>query len=147
MDGDEGARGLAGDVRTQRERLFARMIDAFLNQDYEAIDRAMRDDIVLTMPGSSPVSGTHRGRDEVVRFIVAARRAFDPGGRPITYRHSEDEMVASNDLSVRGPLHDVEMRIEVRVTFDEEGKAARVAIDPSDVGLLDHVLATALGEP
>jgi ketosteroid isomerase-like protein len=135
------------DVRAERERFFERMITAFRAQDYEAMERAMRDDIVLTVPGSSPLSGTHRGRDAVGRFLAASRRVVDPGSRPASYRHAADEMVATNEVGVHGPVHDVRMRFEVRVRFDEDGRAASASIEPADVGLFDHVLATAIGQP
>jgi ketosteroid isomerase-like protein len=139
-------RGQDADLRAERERFFERMVTAFQEQDYEALERAMRDDIVLTVPGSSPVSGTHRGRDEVGRFLAASRRALDPGSRPASFRHTADEMVATNEVGVHGPVHDVRMRFEVRVRFDEDGRAASASIEPADVGLFDHVLATAIGQ-
>jgi ketosteroid isomerase-like protein len=47
---------------SDRECLFAELLAAFGRRDHDVIRASMRPDVVLVLPGSSPLAGTHRDR-------------------------------------------------------------------------------------
>ena len=126
-----------------RERLFTTISTAFVKRDYQTIERAMRADVVLELPGSSPFAGEHRGLDSVGRYLLGVRQFARSNGTPITFRHSASSMTASHELTVTGPKHVVEMMTHVTLTFDEDGRISSILVEPDDIGLFDHVLMTA----
>lgn len=46
-----------------------RLTDALAARDAEAVSSLLADDVVYHFPGSNPLSGTYRGRDEVMAFF------------------------------------------------------------------------------
>jgi ketosteroid isomerase-like protein len=126
-----------------RETLFASLVLAFLERDFATIGQALREDVVLVLPGSSPFAGVHRGAEAVGRFLLGLRQFVISDEKALSYTHEGDELIASNDFLVHGPRHAVEMTMRVRVAFDREGKIGEVFAEPDDVGLFDHVIATA----
>ena len=131
----------------EREGLFARMVSAFMQRDFGAFRAAMREDVVFELQGSSPLAGTHRGYEDVGRHIVALREVLRSAEKPIAYLHEGQVMVVRHDILVHGPLHEVEMPLRITVTFDRDGRADAITVEPEDQGLFDHVVRTSLGDP
>ena len=125
-----------------RETLFASLVLAFLERDFATIGQALREDVVLVLPGSSPFAGVHRGAEAVGRFLLGLRQFVISDENALSYSHDGDELIASNDFLVHGPRHAVEMTMRVRVAFDHEGKIGEVFAEPDDVGLFDHVIVS-----
>ena len=126
-----------------RETLFASLVLAFLERDFARIGQALREDVVLVLPGGSPFAGVHHGAEAVGRFLLGLRQFVISDEKALSYSHEGDELIARNDFLVQGPRHVVEMTMRVRVAFDQEGRISEVFAEPDDVGLFDHVIATA----
>lgn len=136
--------GAGEDALQQREALFARLVRAYLERDFVTIEEALRRDVVLHLPGFSPFAGEHHGHEAVGRFLLGLRQFLESQATPIAYEHEGNMMLASQEVVVHGPQHMVEMLVKVTVEFDETGRVAAVYVQPGDVGLFDHVIATAL---
>jgi ketosteroid isomerase-like protein len=127
------------EIELEREGLFARLTAAFMHRDFLAFNEAVREDVVMELPGSSWLAGTHEGRDAFGRFMVSVRQVVYSTKRPTTYLHSADEMIARHDMLVSGPKHEVEMVLVIKIRFDTAGMVAAVVVVPEDLGLFDHV--------
>jgi ketosteroid isomerase-like protein len=44
--------------------------EAFANLDIDGATKNMADDIEWVVPGNSKISGTYRGKDEVIQFVI-----------------------------------------------------------------------------
>lgn len=133
---------------SDRECLFAELLAAFGRRDHDVIRASMRPDVVLVLPGSSPLAGTHRGIAEVGHFVVALRMVLQTGSNngEISFLHEGDQMVVRHQVSVLGPRHTAEMVLRQRFTFDGRGgKLASITVEPEDEGLFDYVVQSALG--
>jgi ketosteroid isomerase-like protein len=133
---------------SERECLFAELLAAFGRRDHDMIRASMRPDVVLVLPGSSPLGGTHRGIAEVGHFVVALRMVLQTGSHngEISFLHEGDQMVVRHQVSVLGPRHTAEMVLRQRFTFDGKGgKLASITVEPEDEGLFDYVVRSALG--
>jgi len=133
------------DLELAREALYARLVRAFVDRDFVTIERAMREDVVLELPGTSSFSGRHVGWDAVDRYLVGMRQFMRSTGKPITFEHEDNMMVATYETMVHGPKHlidDMELRVEI--TVDEEERISTVFIQPDDIGLFDHVITEVL---
>jgi hypothetical protein len=131
-----------GPSELDREVLFASLVLAFLERDFATIGQALREDVVLVLPGSSPFAGVHRGAEAVGRFLLGLRQFVISDERALSFSHEADQLIANNAFLVHGPRHAVEMTMRVRVTFDQEGKIGEVFAEPDDVGLFDHVIVS-----
>ena len=138
--------GLTRDDATlqRREAFFSRLRDAYLDRDFPTIEEGLRPDVVLHLPGSSPFAGEHQGREAVVRFILGLRQFLVSHKAPAAFEHDENLLLASQEVTVHGPNHIVEMIVKVTIEFDDGERVAAVFVQPSDVALFDHVIATAL---
>jgi ketosteroid isomerase-like protein len=133
-------------LHADREAVFVELLAAFGRRDIAVIRAAMRTDVVLELPGTSPLAGTHRGIEEVAHFVAALRMVLGTGRHRISFEHEGDEMVVRHQVSVYGPKHAAEMVLRQRFTFDSDvGKLASITVEPEDQGLFDYVLHTALG--
>jgi ketosteroid isomerase-like protein len=135
-------------LHSDRECLFAELLAAFGRRDNDVIRAAMRPDVDLVLPGSSPLAGTHRGIAEVSRFVVALRMVLQTGRNDsqISFLHQGDQMVVRHQVSVLGPRHTAEMVLRQRFTFDGPGgKIVSITVEPEDEGLFDYVVQSALG--
>ena len=135
-------------LNSERESLFAELLAAFGRRDHAVIRASMRPDVTLTLPGSSPLAGTHRGIAEVGHFVVALRMVLQTGRNngEISFLHEGDQMVVRHQVSVLGPRHTAEMVLRQRFTFDGKGgKLASITVEPEDEGLFDYVVRSALG--
>jgi hypothetical protein len=131
-------------MQDDREALFERLSAAYQARDFATIERSLRPDVVLHIPGSSPFAGEHAGEEHVARLLVGLRQFLDPERRPIVFSHEGDVMIASQTVSISGPKHRVEMELKVLIRFDDEGRVAAAYVQPSDMGLFDHVIGAAL---
>lgn len=131
-------------VQTQREAQFVHHIGAFMRRDFETIEATWRPDVVMEMPGTSWLAGTHRGLKNVSRCVLGLRQVLASEDRRTTFLHEGDHMVVRHDIMVHGPEHVVEMTLRVRLRYDREGKAESIDLEPEDLGLFDHVLNTTL---
>jgi ketosteroid isomerase-like protein len=59
------------------ERLHAAQARLYGAGDPEPVRVLLTDDIVWVVPGSSPIAGTYRGRDEVIGYMLARRAVAD----------------------------------------------------------------------
>jgi|RhiMetdeSRZDD1v2_1073273.scaffolds.fasta_scaffold12419_10 hypothetical protein len=129
---------------TQREARFLEGVGAFMRRDFDALGRTMVDDIEMVFPGTSYLAGTYRGAESVMRCILALRHVLDSNEDRISFVHDEDRMIVRHDITLHGPLHEIEMGFLVKLTFDPDGRVKSVVVDPEDLRLFDHVLSTAM---
>jgi hypothetical protein len=130
-------------TQVQRERLVSRLATAFAERDFRTIERAMREDVVLDLPGSSPFAGEHHGHESVGKFLLGIRQFVISRDPRFTFVHSGASMAASHEISVAGPNHLVEMTVRVTVSFDREERISAMHVEPGDPGLFTHVIAAA----
>lgn len=132
-------------LHSDREAIFAELLAAFGRRDLDVIRAAMLPDVVLHLPGSSPLAGTHRGIEAVGRFVTALRSVLGTGRHGISFEHEGDDMVVRHQVEVFGPQHAAGMILYQRFTFDApSGKLASITVEPEDRGLFDYVVHTAL---
>ena len=130
-------------TQVQREKLLTRLATAFAQRDFRTIERAMREDVVLDLPGSSPFAGEHHGHESVGKFLLGIRQFVISTEPVFTFVHSGSSMTASHEISVAGPHHLVEMTLRLTLTFDREERISSLHVEPSDPGLFTHVIAAA----
>lgn len=93
---------------------------AFAAGDLEGAMESMADDIEWVLPGESTISGTYRGKQEVVRlFTELAARAFQT--QPQHFLADGDRVVVLTRITVDGQSAD---QADV-VTFSGDGKVAK----------------------
>jgi hypothetical protein len=129
--------------QVQRERLVSRLATAFAERDFRTIERAMREDVVLDLPGSSPFAGEHHGQESVGKFLLGIRQFVISKDPTFTFVHNGSSMTASHEITVAGPNHLVEMTLGLTITFDREERISVMHVEPSDPGLFTHVIAAA----
>lgn len=105
----------------------------------------MRSDVLTHLPGSSSLAGTYRGLEEVGRCVLGLRHVLDSSeDHIITFLHEGDQMIVRHDIVVHGPKHQVGITLLIRFRFGADGKSESISVEPSDLGLFDHVLNVAL---
>jgi hypothetical protein len=129
-----------------REGVFAHAAVAFVQRDLETLLRLVRDDVELTLAGTSPIGGVHRGPEAVARVVMQLRRYVGCTAEPIRFAHGWDRMTAHRDVMIIGLRHRVGMTLHLTFSFDRWDKIGAVTIEPSDPGLFDHVVGTELAE-
>jgi len=127
----------------RRETLVTRLATAFAARDFTTMEREMREDVVLDLPGSSPFAGEHQGHDSVGKFLLGIRQFVMSTDPSFTFVHDAHSMTASHEISVMGPNHVVEMTLTLTFTFDREERISALRVEPSDPGLFTHVIAAA----
>lgn len=135
---------VSSELQREREGRFIESVGAFIRRDFEAMGEAMHPDVVMRLPGSSWLAGSHRGPEEVGRCIRGLRQVLESSEDRVTFVHHEDRMLVEHDIRLHGPLHDLEMRFSVAIGYDADERIASVDVEPADRGLFDHVLQTAL---
>jgi hypothetical protein len=135
---------VSSSLRREREARFIEGVRAFIRRDFDALERTMRPDVVLRLPGSSWLAGTYRGPEEVGRCILGLRQVLDSAEDRVSYLHEGDQMIATHEIGVHGPFHDLKMTFSVGISFDSDERVSTISIEPADLGLFDHVLKTAL---
>jgi hypothetical protein len=130
-------------AHVQRETLVTRLATAFADRDFTTLEREMREDVVLDLPGSSPFAGEHHGHESVGKFLLGIRQFVMSTDPSFTFVHDATSMTASHEITVAGPHHVVEMTLILTFTFDREERISAVHVEPSDPGLFTHVIAAA----
>jgi len=102
------------------------------------VEAMWRPDVVMTLPGSSWLAGTHRG----YKRVRGLREVLASDHRRVMFLHEDDQMIVRHDVTVPGPTHAVEMTLKLRVRYDSDGKAEAIDLEPDDLALFDHVLNT-----
>jgi ketosteroid isomerase-like protein len=135
----EGAVAGLMSTNVEREALLARLTAAFARKDNVGILEAMRADVDIEVPGSSPLAGHHRGVDAVGLFLSGLQRVFVPATKPIEYSHDGNEMFVSQTLRAAA----VEWVHRYRITFDQSGRIERLVFEPDDIEMFDALVASA----
>jgi ketosteroid isomerase-like protein len=79
--------------------------EAFANADIEAASKNLADDIEWIVPGKSTVSGTYRGKDEVLGFwMQLASKGFST--QPQHYIAEGDQVVVLTEVTLDGRTAD-----------------------------------------
>ena len=131
-------------TQVRRETLVSRLATAFADRDFMTMEREMREDVVLDLPGTSPFAGEHHGRESVGKFLVGIRQFVLSSKEPhFVFVHEANSMSVSHEIEVAGPNHLVEMTVHLVLTFDREERISTVHVEPSDPGLFTHVIAAA----
>ena len=130
-------------AHVRRETLVTRLATAFADRDFTTMEREMREDVVLDLPGSSPFAGEYQGHESVGKFLLGIRQFVISKDPTFTFVHGATSMTASHEISVAGPNHIVEMTLILTFTFDREERISAVHVEPSDPGLFTHVIAAA----
>jgi ketosteroid isomerase-like protein len=125
----------------EREGLLTRMTAAFARKDNKQILEAMRPDVEIVVPGDSPLSGHHRGTEEVARFLRGLERVFVPAGTPIEYSHVGHDMIVTQLLRAQATL----WTHHYRITFDRSGRIERIVFRPDDVPAFERLVGTESG--
>jgi hypothetical protein len=129
-----------------REGVFAHAAVAFVQRDLQTLLGLVRDDVELTLAGSSPIAGVLRGPKAVSRLVMQLRRYITCSNEPIRFSHGWDQMTAHRDVMLVSHTHRVGITLHLTFSFDRSGKIGAVLIEPSDPGLFDHVVGTDLAE-
>jgi NADPH:quinone reductase-like Zn-dependent oxidoreductase/ketosteroid isomerase-like protein len=77
---DRHAKPAETDAKETR-RVLTRYLDALVEGDLEAVADSFSGDAEWWLHGETPLSGTKRGRAEIVRFLVEAGSLFAPGSQ------------------------------------------------------------------
>jgi ketosteroid isomerase-like protein len=103
----------------QNASVLRRAYEAFARGDFAALSELLADDVVWHVPGSSPVSGSHHGREALLGYF--GRLMELSGG---TFKAESHDILASDRHVVslehltaerEGKLLDVELALVVRV--------------------------------
>jgi hypothetical protein len=130
-------------TQVRREALVSRLAVAFAERDFRTLDRAMCEDVVLELPGSSPFAGEHRGHESVEKFLLGIRQFIISEEAAFTFDHDVNSMIALHQINVAGPNNVVEMTLRLTIDFDREERISSMRVEPSDPGLFTHVIAAA----
>ena len=133
--------------RYKREEQFRQNMRAFMRGDFALVEAGLRPDVVLTLPGSSWLAGTHEGYDAVGRCIRGLRQVLSAEQTRTEFLHEDDQMTVRHDIKVNvpnDPSQVVAMTLRVRVHYDEHGKVEGIHLEPHDLVLFDQVLSTRL---
>jgi hypothetical protein len=130
-------------THVHRETLVTRLATAFAERDFRTIERAMREDVVLDLPGTSPFAGEHHGHESVGKFLLGIRQFVISTEPSFIFVHNAGSTTATHEISVAGPHHLVEMTVRLTLDFDREERISAVQVEPSDPGLFTHVIAAA----
>jgi ketosteroid isomerase-like protein len=140
---DRQAVGLLMDTPVQRETVIVQLTAAFARKDTARILEAMRPDVEIEVPGKSPLSGHHRGAEEVGRFVEGLGRVFVPAESPLKFSHEGNEMVTSQIFRAQT----TEWTHRYRITFDESGQIERIVFEPDDVAVFDRLVKDVFDAP
>ena len=113
----------------ENERIVRRIFDAFARKEGLALRGLFDEEAVWSVPGRGVMSGSHRGREAIFRFLAKLPRETDGtyGSELIDVLASEDRAAAL--YRARGTRHDRTLELDQVLLFRIEG------------GLVRHVLA------
>lgn len=73
----------------ENKQIVSGFIDALSSGNLKALDAALAEDATWWLPGSLPVSGTHRGKKGIFEgFLAKAAPLFQPGSLAIEVRNT-----------------------------------------------------------
>lgn len=125
-----------------KEAIVRRLMDALHRADLATMGELVSDDVVYHFPGRGPVSGTYRGRDEVLGLFPAFRRLLD--APPTSSSHdvvaSEAHVVELTTLSAErgGRRHEWNV---VRIYHVAEAEITEIWLMIDDINAFDAWLA------
>jgi ketosteroid isomerase-like protein len=127
------------------EELVRKGYEAFGNGDMDTLARLMADDVVHTFPGTSQVSGDHKGRDAA--FAMYGKLFELSGGTfnaelQSAIAKGDDTVVAKHGHSAK--RDDETIEVEETLTFTiEGGKMTRLesSFEPGDQAAVDKFWA------
>lgn len=134
--------GTNRDVEIEREGLFARLATAYQRRDLDVFEEACRPDMVVTLAGSSRLSGTYHGYGAFSEYLDAVRDVLRAADDTIRFEHDGDQMIFTQAVVISGPNHQVEMPLRVTVVFHPDGRVQSFLAEMGDQGLFDYVVST-----
>jgi ketosteroid isomerase-like protein len=109
---------------------------AFAAADIDAASADLADDIEWIVPGNSTVSGTYRGKDEVIGFwIKLAEKGFTT--TPERFLGDDEVVVVLTSISAEGQSSD---QADV-LTFNADGKVVKFQ-SAGDTALQEQIWGT-----
>jgi ketosteroid isomerase-like protein len=130
------------DVELEREGLLSRLAVAYQRRDLGVFEDACRPDMVLTLAGSSRLSGTYHGYGAFAEYLDAVRDVLRAADQQIRFEHDIDRMTFTQAVVISGPNHQVEMEMRVTVGFHADGRVQSFLAEMEDQGLFDYVVNT-----
>ena len=117
----------------RNDAVVRRIFDAFARREGLALRGLFAEDAVWTVPGSSAMAGTYRGREAIFRFL--ARLPKETNG---TYGSELVDVLASDQRAAalyraRGSRHGRTLELDQVLLFSFEGELVREVLAlPSD---------------
>ena len=134
--------GTTREVELQREGLISRLATAYQRRDLDAFEAACRPDMVVTLAGSSRLSGTYHGYGAFSDYLDAVRDVLRSADERMSFEHDGDLMFFAQQVVISGPFHQVEMQLRVTVQFHADGRVQSFLAELGDQGLFDYVVNT-----
>jgi uncharacterized protein len=123
------------------EDVVRRFAQAMVDRDVAAIASCFTDDVVIHVPGRNPLSGTHRGKGEVMtRLFQAWEEAF--GSLQVRVHDvlvTEDHVVMLSDRTAQRDGTEVDMRA-ASIYHCRDGRIAEAWLMEWDPYALDEFL-------
>lgn len=128
-----------------REETLAILANAYQRRDLSAFEETCRPDMTLTLAGKSQLAGTYHGYKAFAEYLSTLRTVLASAQQTIEFEHpSSDAMLFHQTMVVMGPRHQSEMRLDVTVTYAEDGRIQSFDVRPDDQGLFDYIVDTGL---
>ena len=127
----------------ENEALVRRIFEAFSRKEGFALRGLFAEDAVWTVPGRSAMSGVHRGREEIFRFLARLPKETDG-----TYGSTLRDVLASGDraaalYTARGTRRGRTLELDQVLLFRiEAGLVHEVLALPSDPEAFEEFWAT-----
>ena len=129
-------------VEVEREGLLAKLATAYQRRELDVFEEACRPDMVVTLAGSSRLSGTYHGYGAFSEYLDAIRDVLRAANDTIRFEHDGDQMIFTQAVVISGPNHQVEMPLRVTVVFHPDGRVQSFLAELEDQGLFDYVVNT-----
>src|SRR5262245_35275641 len=121
--------------------LVQQLYAAFMQMDRDALMAAMTPDITFDAPGSSPASGSWRGREDVIAHLTEGDPLVEDYGLEVVDMLASDERVAVIAIT-SGVRAGRQIRNEfVQVLRIEDGRVAEIRNYPFDQAAVDAAFA------
>ena len=116
-------------------------LDALVAGDLEAMANSFAEDATWKLRGGLPLSGTKRGRAEIMEFLTGAGSLYEPGTQSFTF----SSITAEEDRAV------VEWRVQAVATatgreYDNEYRGVFVVRDGQIVEVREYLDSAYAGE-
>src|ERR1700675_2846283 len=90
-------------VQSKRETQFLQNMRAFMRGNFALVETAWRPDVLLTLPGSSWLAGTHQGLEDVSRCVHGLRQVLTAEQTRTEFLHEDNQLIVRHDIKVNGP--------------------------------------------